>query len=245
MPVKIALFTLDNEIFFIDSIHQYGYESMYYLSIVRKHQQYFNVEEHFKSVMLSAVLDNGIEIKPIHSDTLKQNIKTSSRNLISQNKSPRPSRLTQFHRQSRLLISDFSISKLQIGSIWLFFATNKRQKIINRGFDLGGTDKHVGPFESTAGYCESGELNSLHSDSVYMFSCKTPKILMNNGTGQYFFVSWIVFSQQAEHFCNSIGIIQQTSKPSKFPGFERIGTQSQIENGEEDFAQLFATLISR
>lgn len=87
MPVKIALFTLDNEIFFIDSIHQYGYESMYYLSIVRKHQQYFNVEEHFKSVMLSAVLDNGIEIKPIHSDTLKQNIKTSSRNLISQNKS--------------------------------------------------------------------------------------------------------------------------------------------------------------
>lgn len=51
--------------------------------------------------------------------------------------------------------------------------------------------------------------------------------------------------QQAEHFCNSIGILQQCSVPSKFPGFERIGAQQANENSQEDYAQLFSTLISR
>ncbi|KAG4067994.1 hypothetical protein HA402_010680 [Bradysia odoriphaga] len=50
-------------------------------------------------------------------------------------------------------------------------------------------------------------------------------------------------NQQAEHFCNSIGVLQQFSVPSKFPGFERTGSPQQ--NQQEDYAQLFSTLISR
>ncbi|XP_045770245.1 mediator of RNA polymerase II transcription subunit 21 [Maniola jurtina] len=53
-------------------------------------------------------------------------------------------------------------------------------------------------------------------------------------------------NQQAEHFCNSIGILQQFSIPSKFPGFERSGSQTpQQQQNQEDYALLFATLISR
>lgn len=52
--------------------------------------------------------------------------------------------------------------------------------------------------------------------------------------------------QQAEHFCNSIGILQQFSTPSKFPGFDRSGSQTpQQQQNQEDYAVLFATLISR
>ncbi|XP_041766548.1 mediator of RNA polymerase II transcription subunit 21 [Anopheles merus] len=69
-------------------------------------------------------------------------------------------------------------------------------------------------------------------------------------------------NQQAEHFCNSIGILQQCSVPSKFAGFERTGSQTpqqqvhqqqqlpqqqqqQQQQQQEDFPQLFSTLISR
>ncbi|CAH2241524.1 mediator of RNA polymerase II transcription subunit 21 [Pararge aegeria] len=53
-------------------------------------------------------------------------------------------------------------------------------------------------------------------------------------------------NQQAEYFCNSIGILQQFSIPSKFPGFERSGSQTpQQQQNQEDYAMLFATLISR
>ncbi|XP_058822183.1 mediator of RNA polymerase II transcription subunit 21 [Topomyia yanbarensis] len=52
-------------------------------------------------------------------------------------------------------------------------------------------------------------------------------------------------NQQAEHFCNSIGILQQCSVPSKFSGFERTGSQTPLQNQQEDYAQLFSTLISR
>ncbi|XP_008545659.1 mediator of RNA polymerase II transcription subunit 21 [Microplitis demolitor] len=51
-------------------------------------------------------------------------------------------------------------------------------------------------------------------------------------------------NQQAEHFCNSVGILQQYSTPSKFPGFDRIGTP-QPHQPQEDYAALFATLIAR
>lgn len=51
-------------------------------------------------------------------------------------------------------------------------------------------------------------------------------------------------NQQAEHFCNSVGILQQYSTPSKFPGFDRIGTP-QPHQQQEDYAALFATLIAR
>lgn len=52
--------------------------------------------------------------------------------------------------------------------------------------------------------------------------------------------------QQAEHFCNSIGILQQFASPGKFQS-ERGGSQtpSQPPAGQEDYAMLFANLISK
>ncbi|XP_077289791.1 mediator complex subunit 21 [Arctopsyche grandis] len=53
-------------------------------------------------------------------------------------------------------------------------------------------------------------------------------------------------NQQAEHFCNSIGILQQFSTPSKFPAFDRSGSQTPSQQqGQEDYALLFASLISK
>ncbi|EDW95608.1 mediator of RNA polymerase II transcription subunit 21 [Drosophila teissieri] len=53
-------------------------------------------------------------------------------------------------------------------------------------------------------------------------------------------------NQQAENFCNAIGVIQQTSFPSKFVNFERIGPQTPNScQPQEDYAQLFAQLIAR
>ncbi|XP_059482280.1 mediator of RNA polymerase II transcription subunit 21 [Neocloeon triangulifer] len=47
-------------------------------------------------------------------------------------------------------------------------------------------------------------------------------------------------NQQAENFCNSIGILQQCATPSKFSGAQ---TPQQQEG--EDYAHLFATLVAR
>lgn len=60
------------------------------------------------------------------------------------------------------------------------------------------------------------------------------------------FFLFILF-QQAENFCNSIGILQQFAPPGKFSGFERSGSQTPQQNqqSQEDYAQLFATLIAR
>ncbi|KAE8743560.1 hypothetical protein FOCC_FOCC010807 [Frankliniella occidentalis] len=53
-------------------------------------------------------------------------------------------------------------------------------------------------------------------------------------------------NQQADNFCNSIGILQQFSTPSKFPGFDRSGSQTPQQQQEvTDYAHLFATLIAR
>nr|CAD7401656.1 unnamed protein product [Timema cristinae] len=54
-------------------------------------------------------------------------------------------------------------------------------------------------------------------------------------------------NQQADNFCNSVGILQQFSTPSKFPGFDRSGSQtpSQTTQQQEDHAHLFATVIAR
>ncbi|XP_023017775.1 mediator complex subunit 21 [Leptinotarsa decemlineata] len=53
-------------------------------------------------------------------------------------------------------------------------------------------------------------------------------------------------NKQAEHFCNSIGILQQSAPPSKFPNFDRSGSQTpQQQQNQEDYVQLFTTLISR
>uniref|UniRef100_A0A8D8XWH8 Mediator of RNA polymerase II transcription subunit 21 n=1 Tax=Cacopsylla melanoneura TaxID=428564 RepID=A0A8D8XWH8_9HEMI len=53
-------------------------------------------------------------------------------------------------------------------------------------------------------------------------------------------------NQQADNFCNSVGILQQTAPPTKFSGFDRGGSQTpQQQPQHEDYAQLFATLICR
>lgn len=42
-------------------------------------------------------------------------------------------------------------------------------------------------------------------------------------------------------------MLQQTSKPSKFPNFDRTGSQTPVQNQQthEDYAELFAQLVSR
>ncbi|KAL1500735.1 hypothetical protein ABEB36_006181 [Hypothenemus hampei] len=52
-------------------------------------------------------------------------------------------------------------------------------------------------------------------------------------------------NQQAEHFCNSIGILQQFAQPSKFPNFDRNGSQTPQQQTQDDYVQLFTTLIAR
>ncbi|CAG9820657.1 unnamed protein product [Phaedon cochleariae] len=53
-------------------------------------------------------------------------------------------------------------------------------------------------------------------------------------------------NKQAEHFCNSVGILQQFAPPSKFPNFDRSGSLTpQQQQSQEDYVQLFTTLIAR
>ncbi|RWS25765.1 mediator of RNA polymerase II transcription subunit 21-like protein [Leptotrombidium deliense] len=56
-------------------------------------------------------------------------------------------------------------------------------------------------------------------------------------------------NQQAENFCNSIGILQQFAPPSFFAEFEKTAKNSTAapnsQPNSEDFAQMFATLIAR
>ncbi|CAG2122022.1 unnamed protein product [Medioppia subpectinata] len=54
-------------------------------------------------------------------------------------------------------------------------------------------------------------------------------------------------NQQSENFCNSIGVLQQFSKPTFFPEFDKSSSKSPTAQTQssEDFAQLFATLIAR
>ncbi|KAK9751229.1 Subunit 21 of Mediator complex [Popillia japonica] len=52
-------------------------------------------------------------------------------------------------------------------------------------------------------------------------------------------------NQQADNFCNSIGILQQYAAPSKFSSFDRSGSQTPQQQPQEDYVQLFTTLIAR
>lgn len=52
-------------------------------------------------------------------------------------------------------------------------------------------------------------------------------------------------NQQAEHFCNSIGILQQFAQPSKFANFGSGSQTPQQQQMQEDYVQLFTTLIAR
>ncbi|KAL5016178.1 hypothetical protein ScPMuIL_005767 [Solemya velum] len=51
-------------------------------------------------------------------------------------------------------------------------------------------------------------------------------------------------NQLADHFCNSVGILQQYSPPSLFTGFDKSGSKSPSAP-LEDYAQTFAKLIAR
>ncbi|XP_072033971.1 mediator of RNA polymerase II transcription subunit 21-like isoform X2 [Amphiura filiformis] len=63
-------------------------------------------------------------------------------------------------------------------------------------------------------------------------------------------------NQLADHFCNSIGVLQQSAPPAKFPGFDK-QTQASTPGPQEgqaaaapsptpeDFTSLFAQLIAR
>ena len=51
--------------------------------------------------------------------------------------------------------------------------------------------------------------------------------------------------QQADNFCNSIGVLQQYAQPSFFPEFEKSKSTPNPPTNQEDFAQLFATLIAK
>lgn len=82
---------------------------------------------------------------------------------------------------------------------------------------------------SIAGYCKPSKLSIKY---IYL--------------GLYLRLQPCYFLQQAEHFCNAIGVIQQTSYPSKFSNFDRTGSQTPVQNPpQEDYAQLFAQLIAR
>ncbi|KAK6968022.1 mediator of RNA polymerase II transcription subunit 21 [Biomphalaria glabrata] len=52
-------------------------------------------------------------------------------------------------------------------------------------------------------------------------------------------------TQQAEHFYNSIGVLQQSAPSSPFPGFEKPGCKPSSPPPQEDYAALFAKLITR
>lgn len=51
--------------------------------------------------------------------------------------------------------------------------------------------------------------------------------------------------QMADHFCNSVGILQQYAAPSPFPGFDKQGGKSPVPPPSEDYAAMFAKLIAR
>ncbi|XP_014677693.1 PREDICTED: mediator of RNA polymerase II transcription subunit 21-like [Priapulus caudatus] len=51
-------------------------------------------------------------------------------------------------------------------------------------------------------------------------------------------------NQMADHFCNSIGILQQCAPPSSFPEFDKGGMKPPATQ-QEDYAELFAKLIAR
>ncbi|XP_064619688.1 mediator of RNA polymerase II transcription subunit 21-like [Lineus longissimus] len=51
-------------------------------------------------------------------------------------------------------------------------------------------------------------------------------------------------NQLADHFCNGIGVLQQSATPGSFPGFEKTGNKTPTESSD-DYAPLFAQLIAR
>lgn len=50
----------------------------------------------------------------------------------------------------------------------------------------------------------------------------------------------------ADHLCNATGVLQETARPSRFGNFEQnSATNSNVDNNNADYSQLFASLITR
>lgn len=73
----------------------------------------------------------------------------------------------------------------------------------------------------------------MRSDTSPIF--RSPRVF-----AKLLFVSF----QQADNFCNSIGILQQFAQPSNFPEFEKSLTKPG-QSTQEDYPQLFASLVAR
>ena len=52
------------------------------------------------------------------------------------------------------------------------------------------------------------------------------------------------YTKQADHFCNAIGILQQTAPPATFSGFDRAGNRTPQQQ-QEDHAPNYASMIAR
>lgn len=52
-------------------------------------------------------------------------------------------------------------------------------------------------------------------------------------------------NQMGEHFCNSVGVLQQCAPPSPFQGFDKQGGKSPVPPQQEDYAAMFSKLIAR
>lgn len=52
-------------------------------------------------------------------------------------------------------------------------------------------------------------------------------------------------NQMGEHFCNSVGVLQQCAPPSPFQGFDKQGGKSPVPPPQEDYAAMFSKLIAR
>jgi len=54
-----------------------------------------------------------------------------------------------------------------------------------------------------------------------------------------------VVNQMAEHFCNSVGVLQQCAPPSTLQSFDKQGGKSPVSQPAEDYAVVFSKLIAR
>lgn len=52
-------------------------------------------------------------------------------------------------------------------------------------------------------------------------------------------------NQMGEHFCNSVGVLQQCAPSSQFPSFDKQGGKSPVTQQPEDYAVVFSKLIAR
>ena len=62
--------------------------------------------------------------------------------------------------------------------------------------------------------------------NILVMKYVTINVTIGNFTFPYFFllimfIHFVLILQLADHFCNSIGVLQQSAPPGKFPGFDK------------------------